>query len=209
MSGVDVAFSSGNIIDQLCNNVNSLNYTVCQLCKQIGALQSTFTTPPVAEIYLPSPTSFSLPAIVELSEYYEETNTSPADKPKTGEWVIRTLNHQEENSSPTNIQLNYNIITFPIGIFELFIRCPATNTGEHQIQLYNADTNEVEAYGSSAQAYNTTNDSILLRTLAITSPTNYVIRHVTSQSQNASFGVPGNHGSPEIYTQMRVRAFVV
>lgn len=207
----EVTFSSGNIIDQLCNNVNKLNYTVCQLCKQIGSLQNTMTLSPpqIQNLSLPSPDSFALPAVIELSEKYQDSNTSPADHPVAGEWVVRTLNTIEENSASTGIQLENNTITFPIGIFELFIRAPATNTHEHQIQLFNVSNNTVETYGSSAQSNNTTSDSWIIYTLSLTQQTRFVIRHITSLGYSfASFGVPGNHGTPEIYTQVRIRAFV-
>lgn len=206
----EVTFSSGNIIDQLCNNVNQLNYTVCQLCKQIGSLQNTMTlsSQPQTTLSIPSPDSFTLPAVIELSETYPDSNTSPADHPVAGEWVVRTLTTVEEKSASTGIQLENNMITFPVGIFELLIRAPATNTNEHQIQLFNVSEHKVEVYGSSAQANNTTSDSWILSTLALTNPTSFTIRHITSQGHPASFGVPGNHGTPEIYTQVRIRAFV-
>lgn len=205
----EVTFSSGNIIDQLCNNVNQLNYTVCQLCKQIGSLQNTMTlSSPRQKTSLPSLDSFVLPAVIEISEKYQDSNTSPADHPVAGGWIVRTLTNVEENSASTGVQLENNIITFPVGIFELLIRAPATNTNEHQIQLFNVSNNTVETYGSSAQANNTTSDSWILSTLALTQSTSFTIRHITSQGHPASFGVPGNHGSPEIYTQVRIRAFV-
>lgn len=126
----------------------------------------------------------------------------------TGARRIRTLNTEVTDNIGGVADLTSDVITLPVGTYEVMITVPAMRVNAHQAYLYNIDDAADELVGTSEYSDsgdNFTTKSTIMGEFTIAGTKTFRIEHECETSQaSTGFGRAGGFGVGERYTDVMI-----
>lgn len=128
----------------------------------------------------------------------------------TGSGTLRTINTVKKNTI-AGASLLANVITLPVGVYDIDASAPAQSVGYHKLSLLNNATVAIIEHGTSefssaAAQYSQSRSVVRVRGLVVAAPITLNLTHWTAAgTATLGLGQATSNGNPEVYSEIEIR----